>query len=89
MEKKRLLESLDALRAEMAQSQEVDPQKVAELRRLTDEIRQLPEEPMASAETALDAPHGLRDLLLNFEADHPQLSTSVGKVVDALAAMGF
>ncbi len=89
MEKKRLLESLDALRAEVAQSQQVDPQMLAELRRLTDEIRQSPEEPIASAETSEDDPHGLKDLLLRFEADHPQLSASVGKVADALAAMGF
>jgi hypothetical protein len=89
MEKKRLLESLDALRAEVAQSQQVDPQMLTELRRLTDEIRQSPVEPIASAEAAEDDPHGLKDLLLRFEADHPQLSASVGKVADALAAMGF
>jgi hypothetical protein len=32
---------------------------------------------------------GLRDLLLKFEAEHPQLSAKVGQVADALAAMGF
>jgi hypothetical protein len=89
MEKKRLLESLDALRAEVAQSQQVDPQMLAELRRLTDEIRQLPANPIVSADTPEDDPPGLKDLLLRFEADHPQLSVSVGKVADALAAMGF
>jgi hypothetical protein len=89
MEKKRLLESLDALRAEVAQSQQVDPQMLAELRRLTDEIRRSPVEAMASAEKTAEGPRGLKDLLLSFEADHPQLSVSVGKVADALAAMGF
>jgi hypothetical protein len=89
MEKKRLLESLDALRAEVARSQQVDPQMLAELRRLTDEIRQSPAEPIVSAEISDDDSHGLKDLLLRFEADHPQLSASVGKVADALAAMGF
>jgi hypothetical protein len=31
----------------------------------------------------------LKDLLLRFEADHPQLSVAVGRVADALAAMGI
>lgn len=89
MEKQRLLETLDALRAEVAQASEVDPQMLAELRQLTDEIRQSidDEEPVEPPEE--DAPHGLQDLLLRFEADHPQLSVAVGKVADALAAMGF
>jgi hypothetical protein len=39
MEKKQLLETLDALRAEVAQASEVDPEMLAELRRLTEEIK--------------------------------------------------
>jgi len=89
MEKKRLLETLDALRAEVAQASEVDPQMLDELRRLTDEIQQSfdDEQPPAAGEE--NAPHGLKDLLLQFEAEHPQLSGAVGRVADALAAMGF
>jgi hypothetical protein len=91
MEKKQLLETLDALRAEVAQASEVDPEMLAELRRLTDQIRQDLDESEPSTPVAVDesAPHGLKDLLLRFEADHPQLSTAVGKAADALAAMGF
>jgi hypothetical protein len=89
MDKTRLLETLDTLRAEVAKSDEVDPAMIAELRRLTDEIRQTGEPPKAPAATANSAPSGLTNLLLRFEADHPQLSVSVGKVADALAAMGF
>ena len=90
MEKKQLLETLDALRAEVAQASEVDPAMLAELRRLTEEIK-------ASIDNDEDIPvdepesgsYGLKDLLLRFEAEHPQLSVAVGKVADALAAMGF
>jgi hypothetical protein len=90
MEKKRLLETLDALRAEVAQASEVDPELRAELRRLTDELRQtIDDREQVAATEDEQAPHGLKDLLLRFEADHPQLSVSVGKVADALAAMGF
>lgn len=89
MDKQRLLETLDALRAEVAQSSEVDPSMTAELRRLTDEIRQADEDERPLSPPISSAPGGLKNLLLQFEADHPQLSASVGKVVDALAAMGF
>ncbi|HEY2761452.1 MAG TPA: DUF4404 family protein [Pirellulales bacterium] len=89
MDKKRLLETLDALRAEVAQSSEVDPSMTAELRRLTDEIRQADEEDRPLSAPGSSAPRGLKNLLLQFEADHPRLSVSVGKVADALAAMGF
>jgi len=32
---------------------------------------------------------GLKDALLKFESEHPQLSVAVGKVADALAAIGI
>lgn len=90
MEKKQLLETLDALRAEVAQASEVDPAMLAELRRLTDEIKASIDN---DEEIPVDEPksgsYGLKDLLLHFEAEHPQLSAAVGKVADALAAMGF
>jgi hypothetical protein len=91
MEKKRLLETLDALRTEVAQASQVDPEMLAELRRLTDDIRQTLDDSESTAPLAGDeaAPHSLKDLLLRFEADHPQLSSAVGKAADALAAMGF
>jgi hypothetical protein len=89
MDKERLLATLDALRAELAQASEVDPQMVAELRRLTDDIRRSTEEESDDTSVPEAAPGGLKDLLLRFEGDHPQFSAAVGKVADALAAMGF
>lgn len=91
MDKQRLLETLDALRAEVAQASQVDPEMLADLRRLTDEIRQNIDDDAAAADSTgePEEPHGLKDLLLRFEADHPQFSVAVGKVADALAAMGF
>ena len=89
MEKERLLQTLDALRAEVAQAGQVDPEMRAELRRLTEELRQsIDDEESPNAETE-QASRGLKGLLLNFEAEHPQLAVSIGKVADALAAMGF
>jgi hypothetical protein len=88
MDKQELLKSLDALRAEIATASEVDPEMAAELRRLTNEFRKSADEE-ESSETESEDPHGLKDLVLQFEAEHPQLSVAVGRVVDALAAMGF
>jgi Domain of unknown function (DUF4404) len=90
MEKKQLLETLDALRAEVAGASEVDPQMLAELRRLTDEINSsIDNDDDLPVSESDNGPRGLKDLLLHFEAEHPQLSVAVGKVADALAAMGF
>jgi hypothetical protein len=90
MEKKRLLETLDALRAELVQASEVDPEMLADLRRLTNDLRQELDDNSSADETVSEeTPRGLKDLLLRFEGDHPQLSVAIGKVADALAAMGF
>lgn len=89
MEKQRLLDTLDALRAEIAQASQVDPEMIAELRRLTEELRESTDDAADDAEVPPQPAHGLRDLLLQFEADHPQFSDAVGKAADALAAMGF
>ena len=56
MDKTRLLETLDALRAEVAQSAEVDPAMLTELRRLTDEIRQADEKQKPPAQIGSSAP---------------------------------
>jgi hypothetical protein len=90
MENERLLVTLTQLRAELARAEGVDLQTLIQLDQLIDDAKRgvIPEERAASADD--DQSSGvLRDLLLRFEADHPQLSTSIGRVADALAAMGF
>ena len=89
MENDRLLVTLTQLRAELARAEGVDPQTLKQLDQLIDDAKRgvVPEERMAS--TGEEDSGGLRDLLLKFEADHPQLSSSIGRVADALAAMGF
>ena len=90
MERKHLEETLGELQADLSQAQRVDPATLARLRALTNEIqRLLDEQEQASAENVEPVSSGLRDLMLKFEADHPQLSASVGRVADALAAMGI
>jgi hypothetical protein len=91
MEKQRLLHSLEELRAELSQAEEVDPETLAELRRLTNDIQnKLKGRQDESWSKELEpTTSGLKDLLLKYEADHPQLSVAVGRVADALASMGI
>jgi hypothetical protein len=90
MEKQRLLQTLAQLRAEVAQADSVDPETAAALesaiRDLQDELDKRGAKPLDDFEPAST---GFKDTLLKFEAEYPQLSVAVGKVADALAAMGF
>jgi hypothetical protein len=90
MEKKRLLESLEQLHAEIARGESVDQETLAQLRAQIAKIERVIDARAApSAEKAEPVSHGLNDLLLKFESEHPQLAVAVGRVADALAAMGI
>jgi hypothetical protein len=89
MEKQRLLQTLEQLHKELSQTEHVDPETLAELETLTSEIRSALDQRSAKSAAEVEPVSGLRDLLLRYEADHPQLSAAIGRVADALAAMGF
>lgn len=90
MDKQRLLKTLEELHAELSQAEGVDPDTLAQLEKLTGDIqRALGERGGPPQAVAEPASAGLNDLLLRFEADHPQLASSLGRVADALAAMGI
>jgi hypothetical protein len=90
MERQELTAKLAELHAELSRSDQVDPASLDRLRELTDEIgRLLDDEEAADRDEAEGVTSGLKDLLLKFEADHPELSLTLGKVADALAAIGI
>jgi hypothetical protein len=90
MSKERLLETLEQLHAELSQAEPVDPDVATRLRAITHDIeRALGKREQASVDELEPATSGLRDLMLKFEAEHPQLSAAMGRVADALAAMGI
>ena len=92
MDRQELVEALGKLHAQLSRSDQVDPATLESLRDLTGELNQLLEEHGEGAAVPVAGEpvgRGLRDLLLEFEADHPQLSVTLGKVADALAAMGI
>jgi Domain of unknown function (DUF4404) len=90
MERQELTAKLAQLHAELARADEVDPESLDLLRQLTADISRLLEaKDAATRAEAEGVSSGLKDLLLKFEAEHPELSLTVGKVADALAAIGI
>ena len=89
MEKQRLLQTIEALRAEVAQTDSVDPETLAALEAAVDDLQRELDKRGAKAPADVPPASGLKDALLKFESEHPQLSVAVGKVADALAAMGI
>ena len=90
MDRNELVPSLAQLHEELSRIDPMDPATLEQLRKLTADIGRLLDQKQAlAAEDAEGVTSGLRDLVLKFEVEHPQLATTVGKVVDALAAMGI
>jgi hypothetical protein len=88
--REQLEKTVEQLHAELAGARSIDPQTRALLRKLTDDIdRVLEEEGDQRTADVEPMSSGLRELMLKFEADHPQLSLAIGKVADALSAMGI
>jgi Domain of unknown function (DUF4404) len=93
MERQHLVELLEQLHAALAQADRADPETLALLQTLTVDIERVlgqradgEPEPTEDAEPVAS---GLQNLLLKFEADHPELAATIGKIADSLAAMGF
>jgi hypothetical protein len=92
MDERELFETLSKLHSELSQSDQVDPAAVEMLRTLTADMNRLLGKQGTEAPVPEDVEpvaRGLKDLMLRFEADYPQLSSAVGKVADALAGMGI
>ena len=90
MERQELTAKLAQLHTELSRTDKVDPESLRLLRELTTDIgRLLDQKNVGETEDAEGVTRGLRDLLLKFEAEHPELSLTVGKLADALAAIGI
>jgi hypothetical protein len=90
MEPNELTAKLTQLHAELSQADRVDPESLELLRTLTADIaRLIDKKEEAKSEDAEGVTSGLRDLMLKYESDHPELAITLGKAADALAAMGI
>ncbi len=89
MVKKRLKATLDELRDAVA-GEVLDDQTRAQLEQVTAELEQLVERPEPlSQEEAQAASKRLNELLMEFEANHPKLTTAMQVIADGLAALGI
>jgi hypothetical protein len=87
-----LREKLAALHSELSRTTSVDPQAQALLVTLLNDITRLLGKPSVdSADASDDAPltERLDGLAVQFEAEHPALSTALRRVVDALGKAGI
>jgi hypothetical protein len=90
MEKQRLLKMVEELHAELSAADTLDPETRARVQTLADDIDRLVDEGESYVgDDQEPVTSGLRDVMLKFEGDHPQLATAIGRVADALAAMGI
>ena len=90
MSNDRLQATLRQLHDELSQAESVNPETLARLRTVTDDIQRALDERNEESSSGVESEaESLKDLLLKFEADHPQLTNTIGRVADALAAMGI
>jgi hypothetical protein len=89
MDQKRVLEALDILNAELADAEQVSDDARAALARVTEDIRQHLAARQAAGPHDAEAASALKGALLEFEADHPQLTRAINQVAAALANLGI
>jgi hypothetical protein len=89
MDHKRVLEALNVLKAELADAEHVGAEARAALARVADDIRRHVEERQAVGADDDEAASALKDALLEFEAEHPQLTGALNQVAAALANLGI
>jgi len=86
MSKQSLQKSLERLRAELADSDDLDPATRLELAEVAATIDRL----LVNEEPNIEAAHSrIEDAALSFEARHPAFSRILSDVTDALAKLGF
>jgi len=90
MNRDELLKTLEKVHAELADAKSVDEETRRLLTTLTEDLRRLSEQgDAASAENVEPLSDQVQDLVLQFETDHPQLTTALNQVAAALANLGI
>jgi hypothetical protein len=88
MDKQRVTEALETLRAELAQASQLDETSRTSIQRVIDDIEaRLATDDAAREEESLSG--RLQDSLLEFEAEYPQFTSAVNQVAAALANLGI
>jgi hypothetical protein len=92
MDRKRVLEALDTLNAELAGADDVNVATRQALERMSAQVREAINKDTAG-DDAKDSPSeqlsGIQETLLEFGAEHPQLTGAINQVAAALANLGI
>jgi hypothetical protein len=89
MDRERVLGALEVLNRELADADQVSDDAREALARVTEDIRQHVAVREAAGSDDEDAATALKDALLEFEADHPQLTGAINQLASALANLGI
>lgn len=89
MDRKRVLDALDVLNAELRDADQVSDEARTSLGRVTADIRRLMAERQAAGFADDDTASALKESLLEFEAEHPQLTGAINQLAAALANLGI
>ena len=90
MEKKQLQATLQELRDALTDAEPIDEQTRELLHSLTGQLqRLLQQEARLSPEDVRPVDRDVKELLLRFETEHPQLTAILGRIADGLANVGI
>lgn len=90
MEKQQLQTNLRELGDALSQAGPIDDQTKQLLQAVTNELqRLLQQDEQLSAESVGRVNRDLKDLLLQFETQHPQLTAILGRIADGLSNVGI
>ena len=90
MDQKALTAKLRELRAQLAAKSDTDPQTLALLEEVTADLDRLHDEDQPSTQEDLDSVSGrVQNLLTQFEAEHPRLTSVLQQILDGLARLGI
>lgn len=90
MDKDRVLAALRTLQAELSDAEQLDDQSRAALQQVAGEIQQqLGGAHALTSDESETLAQRLQDAVLEFEAEHPQLTSTVNQVAAALANLGI
>ncbi len=92
MDRKRVLEVLDTLNAEIAGADDVSDETRRALERISAQVREALSEEAAGSESqhaSSEQLPGIQEALLEFETEHPRLAGAINQVAAALANLGI
>ena len=90
MQKHELQETLAKLHGELSDQEKIDDASRQLLKKFADDINRLLDDAQTtSADDVEPLSEQVQDLVLKFEADHPQLTAALNQVASALANMGI